>query len=339
MDSLNIIILDENKELEFLKEEKEINKIVFVDIEKDLFEKIEKKSFDTCIINSNFLNKSEKIIKKILSKKIPILIALEKHSDIENIINALSNGAFDYFNKPKFNILNNFDKKKIIEHIIIKLIFAEDSKSKIKTEKNIIKEKFDFSFNESSKKLIVIGSSTGGPQSLEKIIPLIPKEIPSPIIIIQHMPEEFTVKLAERLDNLSEIEVKETKENEELKDGICYVCKGNHHLKLKKINNKIVFSLNQKEKIHGIRPSIDITMQSASNYYGKNLIGIILTGMGTDGTIGTKKIKEKGGTVIVQSEKTSIIYGMPKSVIENENYDEIVDLDKIPIAMLQILEV
>ena len=264
---------------------------------------------------------------------------LENPKDIEYVIEGLSLGAFDYFHKAPISILDESQIEANMQNIIEKISFAIDAKDKIGTTHHETSNDLNYDFTSSSKKLVIIGSSTGGPQSLERVVPLLPKEIPSSIIIVQHMPEEFTGKLASRLDKISDIKVKEAEEGEELKKGICYIAKGNHHLELMKKSNKIHLTLNKKEKLHGTRPSVDITMQSATKYFGKNILGIIMRGMGSDETIGAKKIKEKGGTVIAQSEKTSIIFGMPRSVISKGYYDEIVDLDKIPVAILQILEV
>lgn len=339
MDSLKILVFDTDKEFIFLQDRAEIEYLEFIHDENGLIDRISSNSYDTAIVNAGLYKDNKRILKRFIDKKIPVLIALDKPANIEDTIDGLFNGAFDYFSKPTFSIMNDNEKERKTEEIITKIIFAQDSKDKITPSKIKIDDFSQYNFNQSLKKLVIIGSSTGGPQSLERIIPLIPKEIPSPVIIVQHMPEQFTEKFAERLDNISLLKVKEAEHNEELKQGVCYVAKGNYHLELGKKGSEIIITLNQKEKIHGTRPSIDITMQSACRIYGKNLLGIILTGMGTDGTIGAKRIKEKEGTILVQSEKTSIIFGMPKSVIASGYYDEIVDLEKIPVAMMQILEV
>lgn len=341
MNSLNIILYDVNEDIKILLEnDPQIRKIDYFKSKDELIEGISKKNYDICIINPQNCKLSLlDFIKEMNSKKISILISMEKPSDIEKTIEGLSNGAFDYFYKPIISLMDETETANKINEIIIKLKLAKEAQTKLDITNTPIYDKYDYDFKNSSKKLVIIGSSTGGPQSLEKIIPTLPEKIPCPIIVVQHMPEDFTAKFAERLNSISKLHVKEVEEGEELKDGICYVAKGNYHLRFKKLNDKLFFSLDQKEKIHGTRPSIDIMIESAAKYYKKNLLGIILTGMGTDGTIGAKKIKENGGTVLVQSEKTSIIFGMPKSVIEHGYYDAIVDLEKIPMSMLQILEV
>lgn len=343
MENYKIILIDNTDDVETLiRSEKSIQKIERISDYDFLSDAIKKDDYDVAIINPELSSENaDHIVKELLKRRIPSLVILNKYDAVEKTIDALSAGAFDYFNRPHLDFMTKSKKEEALKDILSKIKLASESKDRI----NIIdmkKEELDstFDFTESSEKIIIIGSSTGGPQSLEQIIPIFPKEIPGPIIVVQHIPEAFTQKLAERFDSISNINVKEAEDGEELKAGVCYIAKGDHHLTLRrKDEKKVVISLNKKDKLLGVRPCINITMESAARIYGKKVIGVVLTGMGTDGTIGSKKIKEKGGTVIVESEATSIIYGMPKSVVNSGYYDAIVDLQKIPIAVLQMLEV
>lgn len=334
----DIIILDKDEELKnLLGEQKDITLQVWKDA--DSFERqIRAKQFDAALINPNCYKEDIAVLVKVLSyKKIPTIVILERYDDIEKTIDALSAGAFDYFSKPFLKIISREDKENIKKDVVQKITLSQNAKNKLRAIIEGEKETYDFEFSSDFKKIIIIGSSTGGPQSLDQIIPIIPKGIPTPIIIVQHMPEGFTQKFAERLNSISEISVKEAEDGEELKSGVCYVAKGDHHLVLKKEKNKTIITLNQQERMLGVRPCINITMESASKIYKSKTIGVILTGMGSDGTIGAKKIKEAGGTIIVQTPETAIISSMPKSVVEKKYCDEIVDLDKIPVALLQLL--
>ncbi|MBR9675601.1 chemotaxis response regulator protein-glutamate methylesterase [Candidatus Woesearchaeota archaeon] len=339
-----ILFFDDDNELVLLIK-KYYDKLNFdmVTSEEEFKEKIKDKIYDVSLVNPNMYDKEiSTLVRLLTSKKIPCVVILDKYYDIEKIIDALSVGAIDYFMRPFIGRLSSAEKEKVTMNIFDKIVVAINSKESLSEVDSVEHKKSDFTFDfrSATNKIIVIGSSTGGPQSLEKIIPLIPGEIPSPVIVIQHMPEVFTKKFAERLDTVCELRVKEAENSEELLNGVCYVAKGDYHLVLKKDSKgKIIINLNKKEKVLGVRPSINMTMESAATHYGKNTIGIILTGMGADGTIGSKKIKESGGTIIVQSEETSVLYGMPKSVFEKGYYDEVVDLQKIPVAILQILEV
>lgn len=342
MGTYNIIILDKDERLDFFLSKQNLKTKYVIDFD-SLIDSVDKEEFDVAIINPE-INKEDitTIVKRLLKKSIPVLVTLERNSDVEKIIDGLSAGAFDYFQKPVFSMMTEETKNSFLKELLFKINLAAESRFKTQNI-DLLKDDFDeisYNFKKASDKIIVIGSSTGGPQSLDQIIPLFPEEIPAPIIIIQHMPEIFTKKFAERLALVSNVKVKEAEEGEEIKNGVCYVAKGDYHLELKKNSDKkVIIHMNKKEKILGVRPSVNVTMESASKIYKKNVIGVILTGMGSDGTIGCKKIKEKGGTVIVESEKTSVIYGMPKSVINSGYYDVIVDLQKITVAVIQMLKV
>lgn len=351
MTLLNIFLIDKDEKLKDLILNTKRNdmyaginefSIEYVNNFKDFNKKI-KNNFDVLMINPDLLVEEINImeeIEKLRLRKIPTIVIMDKFNEVEKTIDMLSSGAFDYFLKQPARVLTQRDKEKKVKEILDKILLGKISFIRVE---EIYYKPIDYNrynFLNSIKKIIVMGSSTGGPQTLEKIIPNISKDIPSSIIIVQHMPKEFTKKLAERLDSLSMIKVKEASDGEELIDGVCYIAKGGYHLVLEEdLKSRIFISLNKKEKILGVRPSIDITMESASKIFKHKAVGVILTGMGTDGTIGAKKIKERGGTIIVQSEKTSIIFGMPKSVINKGYYDEIVDLENISHAMLQVLEV
>lgn len=334
-----LLLYDNSDELKIILEENEVV-VDYTNNAEDIPSLIRKNRYDSAILNPEICKcDMDKMIKTLLAKKIPSLIILNKYDEVEKVIEALSSGGFDYFLRPS-RVSTEKQREEIIGEIISKVYLSSTSKDKIKPNDAIIAdETIKFNFRKSTEKIIIIGSSTGGPQSLDHVIPFFPKEIPAPIIVVQHMPPIFTKKLAERLDSLSNVKVKEAEEGEELTDGVCYIAPGDYHLELKRKDDKTIIKLNQKERILGVRPCINVTMESAAKLYGKNTIGIVLTGMGSDGTIGSKKIKEKGGTILVQSEATSIIYGMPKAVVVSGYYDAIVDLQKIPVATLQVLEV
>jgi two-component system chemotaxis response regulator CheB len=177
--------------------------------------------------------------------------------------------------------------------------------------------------------IIAIGCSTGGPMALQKIIPGIPPSIPSPIIIAQHMPETFTASLAERLNVLSRINVKEAENNEPVEIGTVYIAPGGKHLLVKRDGAKAMIYLTEEPKNNLYKPSIDIMMNSIAESYGKYSMGVILTGMGQDGLDGVRTIKEKGGVVIAQDEESCVVYGMPKVIIDAGLSDHISSLDNV----------
>ena len=177
---------------------------------------------------------------------------------------------------------------------------------------------------------VIIGSSTGGPRALERIVPFIPKGLNSTYFVVQHMPAGFTTSFAQRLNEISQVQVKEAKDGEPVEPDTVYLAPGNYHMRVHLPgNNRLQIALNQDPPVWGVRPSVDVTMDSLSRLFTKNLLGIILTGMGHDGTQGCKMIKEYNGYVVVQDKETSLIFGMPKSVIESGIVDQVIPLNNI----------
>ena len=175
-------------------------------------------------------------------------------------------------------------------------------------------------------KVVVIGSSTGGPKALTEIVPALPADIPAAILIVQHMPGGFTKSLSERLDMASQISVKEAEEGDELETGKALLAPGGFHMVLGRRGR---IHLNEDPPQNGVRPAVDVTMESVAKNYGKSAVGIVLTGMGSDGTRGAKLIKGAGGTVSVEHESTCAVYGMPRSVVEANCADSILKLPAI----------
>jgi two-component system chemotaxis response regulator CheB len=178
-------------------------------------------------------------------------------------------------------------------------------------------------------KIIVIGSSTGGTETLAYLIEKLPAQMP-PILIVQHIPLFFSKPFAERLNNLTELTVKLAEDNELVKKNYIYLAPGDSHMEIKKFGNMIKIFLNKKNKVHFQRPAADVLFKSAAKYIGKKTVGLILTGMGSDGAQGMFEIKNAGGYTIGQDEKTSFIYGMPKAAYEIGGVCKQLPLHKIP---------
>lgn len=179
------------------------------------------------------------------------------------------------------------------------------------------------------KKIVALGTSTGGPQSLQKVVPLLPGDLGVPVVITQHMPPNFTQSLATRLNSLSKLEVVEAQGKEKLEPNVVYIAKGGFHLKFKKIGPHVYTELSTEPSNVFNIPSVDVMVESAIEIYGKECLGVIMTGMGNDGCKGLTALKKMGGTIISQNEPSCIVYGMPRAVIEAGIADEIVPLDEI----------
>ncbi len=178
--------------------------------------------------------------------------------------------------------------------------------------------------------IIAMGSSTGGPKALQNILTLIPKDFPVPIVIAQHMPPVFTGPFAERLNQLCAIEVKEAENGEPIRKGIAYIAPGRGHMSVhrKKLTETLI-SVSDDRAEYIYRPSIDVLMLSVVENFSGHVLGVILTGLGNDGAKGMKEIKNKGGRTIAESEKSCVVYGMPRVVAEAGLADKVVPLDEI----------
>lgn len=173
--------------------------------------------------------------------------------------------------------------------------------------------------------IVLIGSSTGGPKALPEVLSRLPANLPAAVLIVQHMPEGFTHSFAERLNWVSTLEVKEAEEGDEIKKGKVYLAQGNKHLVLK--GHRL--HLDDGPKVNFVRPAVDVLMTSVAPQYGPRTIGVVLTGMGSDGAEGMQLIKKNGGKTIVQNEETCVVYGMPKAVVDLNAADRIVPLEDI----------
>lgn len=181
------------------------------------------------------------------------------------------------------------------------------------------------------KKLVVIASSTGGPKALHKLIPMLDRNLDAPVVIVQHMPKGFTSSLAERLNEISQISVSEARDGETLQKGHVYLARGGKHLQItKNAWGMPVFHENEDEPVNGLRPAANITFESLKTLSIDRIICVVLTGMGSDGYEGIKKLKEKQSIyTIAQSEASCVVYGMPRAIVENGMADIVLPLEEI----------
>jgi two-component system chemotaxis response regulator CheB len=177
--------------------------------------------------------------------------------------------------------------------------------------------------------LVVIGTSTGGPAALQTVIPSLPADLPVPVLVVQHMPIGFTRSLAERLDQRSDLVVREARDGEPLLPGRVLIAPAGRHLKVHRVQGEARVHLDYEplDALH--RPSVDVCMQSAARAYGAALLGVVLTGMGADGVEGLRAIRASGGRTLAESEETCVIFGMPKAAIEAGVVHRVATLDRI----------
>ncbi len=188
-----------------------------------------------------------------------------------------------------------------------------------------------------SSKLVAIGTSTGGPQALQSVITRLPGDLPCGVVVVQHMPPGFTKSLANRLDSLSKVSVKEAEDGDVIEPGHVYIAPGNYHMRVASEGSKRKVVLSQDPPVGNHRPAVNVLYDSVAPV-GKNLVAVIMTGMGCDGTEGMKKIKAQGGYSIAQDESTSVVYGMPKSVVDAGLADEVRPVTDIARAIVAAVE-
>jgi two-component system chemotaxis response regulator CheB len=185
---------------------------------------------------------------------------------------------------------------------------------------------------------LVIGSSTGGPKMVEQVMESLPIEADLRVLIIQHMPEGFTGRFAERINTRSDYEVREATDGARIGGGEGLVAAGDRHMVVKNYRNgRLRTKLTQDDPVNSVRPAVDVTMRTAAETIDDPLVGLILTGMGEDGADGIRQIKQAGGRTIAQDEATSAVYGMPKRAAETGCVDSILPIDDIPDGIIDTI--
>jgi len=177
--------------------------------------------------------------------------------------------------------------------------------------------------------IVAIGTSTGGPNALAEVLPRIPSDFPVPIVLVQHMPPIFTRLLAERLASRSAIPVEEGSANTVLSPGHAWIAPGNFHMKVTRAGLSSRLSLNQSPPENSCRPAVDVLFRSVAAAYGANVLAVVMTGMGSDGVLGAQEICDAGGSVIIQDEASSIVWGMPGLVHASGLADAAYPLDQL----------
>jgi two-component system chemotaxis response regulator CheB len=185
--------------------------------------------------------------------------------------------------------------------------------------------------------VVAIGVSTGGPPVVQKILSSLPADFPASIVIAQHMPAAFTGPFAKRLDSVSKISVKEAENGDVLRPGCAFVAPGGRHIVLDQRVSRVDVVVTDEPADALYKPSANVLISSVARAVGKRGLGVILTGMGSDGCEGVRDLKDKGGRALAQSDSTCVVYGMPKAIVDENLADEIVDLDDMAEAIIASL--
>jgi two-component system chemotaxis response regulator CheB len=256
----------------------------------------------------------------------------------DQALRALELGAIEVFAKP--NPEDPVAFKAMLARLTDTLVWAARidmneimQKKKIQSKPSPLRSP---SLARAADKIIAIGASTGGAEALRSIIPLLPLTMPG-ILIVQHMPEHFTHSFAHRLDQMSQIEVKEAEDGDEVYPGRALLAPGDHHMRLKNKNGKYVVDIVKGPLVSRHRPSVDVLMQSVAETAGAEGVGVMLTGMGNDGAKGMLSMRERGARTIAQSEGTCVVFGMPREVLNNGGAETAVPLPDITSKLISLV--
>jgi two-component system chemotaxis response regulator CheB len=253
-------------------------------------------------------------------------------------IRALTIGALDFVGKPSGSISLDFDR--VREDLLQKIRVAATARLggplPAAAPRSLPLQSRPAARRDGFDRLVVIGSSTGGPRALGSLVPALPNDGHTAYLIVQHMPAGFTQSLAQRLDSQSALTVREAGPGDHLAAGLALVAPGDFHLR---VTGSGAIELDRADRVHGVRPSVDVTLDSVARHFGRSTIASILTGMGQDGAAGAAAIHAAGGQVFAEHESTCVVYGMPRAVVDRGVADRVVPLDQMAAAIGEALAV
>jgi two-component system chemotaxis response regulator CheB len=237
---------------------------------------------------------------------------------------ALAAGAVDFLAKPSGEV--SADLSAIADELTAKVRAAATARPRPTVPAAAAAPSRRMTWPPDGPRVAIVAVSTGGPAALTRVVPALPTASHLAMVVVQHMPAAFTAALAERLDGLSAVRVKEAAAGDTPAQGVVLIAPGGRHLEF---GDRGVIRLTNGPAVHGCRPAADVTMRSAALVFGHRAVAVVMTGMGRDGAAGVSAIKGKDGTAIAQDEATSLIYGMPKAAIDTGVIDAILPLDSI----------
>ncbi|MDM5301760.1 protein-glutamate O-methylesterase CheB [Bacillus subtilis] len=312
---------------DFLTEEKQIEVIGTARNGEEALKKIEllKPDVITLDVEMPVMNGTDTLRKIIEIYNLPvIMVSSQTEKGKACTINCLEIGAFDFITKPSGSI--SLDLYKIKEQLVERVVAAGLSVQRkhpvsqaVRPEPIVRAVKPDLSKLKTStgRQIVCIGTSTGGPRALQKVIPKLPKDLSAPVVVVQHMPEGFTASLAERLNHLSDIQVKEAKDGEAALNGCVYIAPGGKNISVIKNSGGLQIVLDDLDTPSRHKPSADYLFRSVGKLADYEKVAVIMTGMGSDGTAGLKDMLTAGNVkAIAESEESCVVYGMPKAAVK-----------------------
>jgi two-component system chemotaxis response regulator CheB len=278
----------------------------------------------TCDLIMPKMDGVEFVKQQMARRPVPILVLTASPQDAEHVLEALQAGAIDFVQKP--SALANDKLYSIREELVEKIKAAAQAPAQALPA--ILKPGVPQKSRAATKvDIVVLGISTGGPQALRYLVPQLPADFSVPLVMVLHMPVGYTAIFAEKLAEISQLKVIEAPDGHPVQAGVALLAPAGRHLTFRRNRDGDVFtklSVNPLNKPH--RPSVDVLFDSAAAVYGSRVLGVVMTGMGNDGTEGAARIKAQGGIVLTESEESCTIYGMPRCVVESGLSDGAVPL-------------
>jgi len=283
---------------------------------------------------------------RILMSRSPTpVIVVSSYSRKQNVFKALELGALDFIAKPTRYLspeLHKIRDEMLEKVLMVRQLFTSNIQMRVQ-ERTTLAEVTDAGAGPSREApprmgIVVVGASTGGPPALQTFLQMLPRDLPLAYLVAQHMPENFTRAFADRLNRYTSLEVCEASGGEEIVPGRVFVAPGGRNLTVVSKSGDLQCEVVESRKGAKYVPSIDALFRSAASLAGKRVLGILLTGMGSDGREGIRTIKQAGGRTVAESEETAVIFGMPKEAIDSGEVDVVLRLDEVAGEVVRFAE-
>jgi two-component system, chemotaxis family, protein-glutamate methylesterase/glutaminase len=273
------------------------------------------------------------IQRQMSRRRLPIVIVSMAGESSERVLSGLDAGAIDFVQKPTALATERvFD---VADELIAKVTAAAGASMRERPQAQPARDAISTAAFQNRYSVLVVGVSTGGPQGLKSVIARLPADFPIPVAVVLHMPIGYTEAYAKRLDELSALTVIEARDGDEFRPGVVLIAPAGRHLKLQRdADGRVISRLDVRPLDTPHRPSVDVLFQSAAEIYGDRVLGVVMSGMGSDGRDGAAWIKARGGAVLTEAEETCVVYGMPRAIVEAGLSDEEVPLDRLTSAII-----
>lgn len=310
----------------------------------EAFDLLSRNQYDAVVLDVNMPKMNGlQLLEELRKYKIPakvIMASTDTREGAKTTLDALELGALDFIHKPDTAAACRVDAfrnelLRILEVVVDSRAPVFESRKQereaVQTATKMADIARKFSARTPGSKVVAIASSTGGPKALQSVIPRLPAELDAPVLLVQHMPKGFTASLAERLNDLSALRVKEAAEGDELERGTVYIAMGGSHMNVRTSpTGRYTIHYSDEPLREGVKPCANYMYESLSESRFDRIVCVVMTGMGADGTEGIRNLKaSKQVHVIAQDQPTSTVYGMPKSVVNAGLSDQVIPLEQI----------